>query len=51
MSQHWGYQRRGDRTTLTGPSSHLYPRGSHDWPGRQGALGIAHAAAFLSRHL
>jgi carboxymethylenebutenolidase len=30
---------------------YVYPRGSHDWPGRQGALGIAHAAAFLNRHL
>ncbi|MGD0714661.1 MAG: dienelactone hydrolase family protein [Gaiellaceae bacterium] len=30
---------------------YVYPRGSHDWPGRQGALGIAHAAAFLLRYL
>ena len=29
----------------------VYPHGSHDWPGRQGAEGIAHAAAFLERHL
>ncbi len=29
----------------------VYPRGSHDWPGRQGELGIAHAAAFLLRYL
>jgi len=29
----------------------VYPHGSHDWPGRQGSLGIAHAAAFLLRHL
>src|SRR5262249_20473801 len=30
---------------------YVYPHGSHDWPGRQGALGIAHAAAFLCRYL
>jgi dienelactone hydrolase len=30
---------------------YVYPRGSHDWPGKQGALGIAHAAAFLRRYL
>lgn len=30
---------------------YVYPHGSHDWPGRQGALGIAHAAAFLRRYL
>jgi predicted esterase len=30
---------------------YVYPRGSHNWPGRQGALGIAHAAAFLLRYL
>jgi len=30
---------------------YVYPRGSHDWPGRQGALGIEHAAAFLRRYL
>ncbi len=30
---------------------YVYPRGSHDWPGRQGALGIAHAAAFLKQYL
>jgi len=30
---------------------YVYPRGSHEWPGRQGALGIAHAAAFLCRYL
>jgi dienelactone hydrolase len=30
---------------------YVYPRGSHKWPGRQGALGIAHAAAFLRRYL
>ena len=30
---------------------YVYPHGSHDWPGRQGALGIAHAAAFLYRYL
>jgi dienelactone hydrolase len=34
------------------PSSlFVWPRGSHDWPGRQGAAGIAHAAAFLRRYL
>jgi dienelactone hydrolase len=34
------------------PSSlYVYPHGSHDWPGRQGALGIRHAAAFLRSHL
>ena len=30
---------------------YVYPRGLHNWPGRQGALGIAHAAAFLQRYL
>jgi dienelactone hydrolase len=30
---------------------YVYSRGSHNWPGRQGALGIAHAAAFLKRYL
>ena len=30
---------------------YVYPRGSHDWPGRQGTLGIRHAAAFLRKHL
>jgi len=29
----------------------VYPHGSHDWPGRQGREGIAHAAAFLRRFL
>jgi dienelactone hydrolase len=29
----------------------VYPHGSHDWPARQGTLGIEHAAAFLRRHL
>ena len=32
-------------------SLYVYPHGSHDWPGRQGSLGIAHAAAFLLRYL
>ena len=30
---------------------YVYPRGSHNWPGRQGTLGIEHAAAFLRRYL
>jgi dienelactone hydrolase len=30
---------------------YVYPKGSHNWPGRQGTLGIAHAAAFLRRYL
>jgi dienelactone hydrolase len=30
---------------------YVYSGGSHDWPGRQGALGIAHAADFLRRYL
>jgi dienelactone hydrolase len=30
---------------------YVYPRGSHDWPGRQGTLGIRHAATFLRRYL
>ena len=30
---------------------YVYPHGSHDWPGRQGTLGIEHAAAFLRAHL
>jgi dienelactone hydrolase len=29
----------------------VYPHGSHDWPGRQGTLGIRNAAAFLNRYL
>ena len=29
----------------------VYPHGSHDWPGRQGSEGIAHAVAFLRQHL
>ena len=29
----------------------VYPHGSHEWPGRQGSEGLAHAAAFLRRHL
>jgi len=32
-------------------SLYVYPHGSHNWPGRQGRQGIAHAAAFLRRHL
>jgi dienelactone hydrolase len=30
---------------------YVYPRGSHNWPGRQGALGIRRAATFLRRYL
>ena len=30
---------------------YVYPHGSHNWPGRQGTLGIAHAARFLLRYL
>jgi dienelactone hydrolase len=30
---------------------YVYPHGSHAWPGRQGALGIEHAAGFLHRYL
>ena len=30
---------------------YVHPRGSHNWPGRQGAMGIEHAAAFLHRYL
>ena len=30
---------------------YVYPRGSHNWPGHQGALGIARAATFLRRYL
>lgn len=30
---------------------YVYPQGSHTWPGRQGALGISRAAAFLRRYL
>ena len=30
---------------------YVYPHGSHAWPGRQGTLGIEHAAAFLKRYL
>jgi dienelactone hydrolase len=29
----------------------VYPHGSHNWPGKQGTEGIAHAAAFLRRYL
>jgi dienelactone hydrolase len=31
-------------------SLYVYPNGSHDWPGRQGNLGIQRAAAFLRRY-
>lgn len=30
---------------------YVYPHGRHAWPGRQGTLGIAKAAAFLRRYL
>ena len=30
---------------------YVYPHGSHDWPGRQGRLGIERAATFLRRYL
>jgi dienelactone hydrolase len=30
---------------------YVYPHGSHDWPTRQGTLGIQHAATFLRRYL
>jgi len=30
---------------------YVYPQGSHAWPGRQGTLGIEHAAVFLRRYL
>jgi dienelactone hydrolase len=30
---------------------YVYPRGSHEWPRRQGTLGIEHAASFLRRYL
>jgi dienelactone hydrolase len=34
------------------PSSlYVYSRGSHNWPGAQGAAGIARAAVFLNRYL
>jgi dienelactone hydrolase len=29
----------------------IYPDGTHDWPGHQGAVGRRHAAAFLLAHL
>jgi dienelactone hydrolase len=30
---------------------YVYPHGSHDWPKKQGTLGIAHAARFLQKYL
>jgi dienelactone hydrolase len=30
---------------------YVYPHGSHNWPGRQGTLGIQRAAAFLKHYL
>jgi carboxymethylenebutenolidase len=30
---------------------YVYRRGSHNWPGEQGTLGIEHAASFLRRYL
>lgn len=30
---------------------YIYPGGTHNWPGRQGTAGIAHAAAFLRASL
>lgn len=32
-------------------SLYVYPHGSHNWPGAQGAAGVTHAAAFLHRYL
>jgi dienelactone hydrolase len=42
---------RALRAAHVASSLYVYPHGSHDWPGRQGTLGIRHAAAFLRAHL
>ncbi len=42
---------RALRSAHVPASLYVYPHGSHSWPGAQGAAGIAHAAAFLKRHL
>ena len=42
---------RALRAAHVASSLYVYPRGSHDWPGRQGTLGIRRAAAFLRAHL
>ncbi len=42
---------RALRSAHVSAALYVYPRGSHNWPGRQGSLGIAHAAAFLLRYL
>jgi fermentation-respiration switch protein FrsA (DUF1100 family) len=30
---------------------YVYPHGTHEWPGRQGTVGIERAVAFLRRYL
>jgi acetyl esterase/lipase len=42
---------RALRAARVPASLYVYPHGSHRWPGAQGAVGIAHAAAFLERYL
>jgi dienelactone hydrolase len=42
---------RALRAAHVASSLYVYPHGSHAWPGRQGALGIRHAATFLRGHL
>jgi dienelactone hydrolase len=29
----------------------IYPNGTHDWAGKQGQIGLSHAASFLQRYL
>jgi dienelactone hydrolase len=42
---------RALRAAHVASSLYVYPHGSHEWPGRQDALGIRRAAAFLRAHL
>ena len=42
---------RALRTARVPSALYVYPHGSHEWPGRQGTLGIEHAAAFLNHYL
>jgi len=46
-----GGGRRALRAAKVPSQLYVFPHGSHNWPGRQGTLGIEHAAAFLLRYL
>jgi dienelactone hydrolase len=42
---------RAARAAGVATELYVYPNGSHEWPGRQGAVGIARATRFLRVHL